>query len=153
MVIIIQQDATEYSLFKSVNCSTCFGWYFTHHQELISLYLQYLALITPVLLPVVNVAGRHAQSRSRQVADSSTGLIYARYFRYSGMSSWCWVKYHPKYVEQLTDLNKMYSVASCWIIIAILYDARSIEHKIKFPSCLLLISFLNSCAHEPVWFS
>jgi len=29
----------------------------------------------------------------------------------------------------LTDLNKLYSVASCWIIIAILYDARSIEHK------------------------
>jgi len=27
MAIIIQQDATEYSLFKSVNCSTCFGWY------------------------------------------------------------------------------------------------------------------------------
>ena len=29
VAIIIQQDATEYSLFKSVNCSTCFGWYFT----------------------------------------------------------------------------------------------------------------------------
>ena len=27
MAIIIQQDATVYSLFKSVNCSTCFGWY------------------------------------------------------------------------------------------------------------------------------
>ena len=27
MAIIIQQDATEYSLFKSVNRSTCFGWY------------------------------------------------------------------------------------------------------------------------------
>ena len=29
-----------------------------------------------------------------------------------------WVKYHPKHVELLTDLNKLYSVASCWIIIA-----------------------------------
>ena len=28
MAKIIQQDATEYSLFKSVNCSTCFEWYF-----------------------------------------------------------------------------------------------------------------------------
>jgi len=28
------------------------------------------------------------------------------------------VKYHPKHVEQLTDLNKLYSVASCYIIIA-----------------------------------
>ena len=27
MAVIIQQDATEYSLFKSVNCSTFFGWY------------------------------------------------------------------------------------------------------------------------------
>jgi len=28
MTKIIQQDATTYSLFISVNCSTCFGWYF-----------------------------------------------------------------------------------------------------------------------------
>ena len=35
--IIIQQDATEYSLFKSVKCPSCFGWYFTHHQEFITL--------------------------------------------------------------------------------------------------------------------
>jgi len=55
MTIIIQQDATEYSLFKSVNCLTCFGWYFTHHHELITLYLQYLALMRPAQLPVVNV--------------------------------------------------------------------------------------------------
>ena len=27
----------------------------THHQELISLYLQYLALLIPLLIPVVNV--------------------------------------------------------------------------------------------------
>jgi len=45
------------------------------------------------------------------------------------MSSWWWAKYLPKHVEQLTDLNKLYSFASCWIIIATLYDARSIEHK------------------------
>jgi len=63
MAIITHQGATEYSLFKSVNCSTCFGWYFTYHQELITLYLQYLAL-RHVLLPVVNVA----QPRSPQMA-------------------------------------------------------------------------------------
>jgi len=51
MAIIIQQDATEYSLFKSVNCSTYFGWYLTRQQELITLHLQYLALMRPVLLP------------------------------------------------------------------------------------------------------
>jgi hypothetical protein len=27
MSIIIQRDATVYSLFMSVNCCTCFGWY------------------------------------------------------------------------------------------------------------------------------
>ena len=39
------------------------------------------------------------------------------------------MKYHPKHVEQLTDLNKLYSVESCWIIVAILDDARTIEYK------------------------
>jgi len=29
----------------------------THHQQLISLYVQYLALLRPLLLPVVNVTG------------------------------------------------------------------------------------------------
>jgi len=44
MAIIIQQHALEYNLFKSDNCSTYFRWYFTCHQELKTLYLQYLAL-------------------------------------------------------------------------------------------------------------
>ena len=57
MATIIQQNAIEYSLFKYVNCSTCFGWYFTQHQKLITLYLQYLALMRPVLLTVLNVGG------------------------------------------------------------------------------------------------
>jgi len=39
----------------------------THHQKLISLYLQYLALLRPLLLPVVSVT-RWIQSRSRQIA-------------------------------------------------------------------------------------
>jgi len=41
------------------------------------------------------------------------------------------VKYHPKHVQQLIVLNKLYSVASCWIIITVLHDGRSIEHKIS----------------------
>jgi len=65
MAIIIQQDATEFSLFKSVRCSTCFRWYFIHHQELITLYVQYLALMRPVLLPVLNFP---IQPCSQQVA-------------------------------------------------------------------------------------
>jgi len=34
----------------------------THHQELISLYLQHLALMRLLLLPVVKVAGRDIPS-------------------------------------------------------------------------------------------
>jgi len=43
----------------------------TDHQELMSLYLQYLALLRPLLLPVVNVTGCEldpVHSHSRQVA-------------------------------------------------------------------------------------
>jgi len=49
----------------------------THHQKLISLYLQYLALLRPLLLPVVNVTF---------TTGSSNGLNNARYCRYSDMS-------------------------------------------------------------------
>jgi len=93
LAIIIQQGGTEYSKFKSVNCSTCFGWHFTHHQELTTLYLQYLALMRLVLLTVVNVAG---QELSSLPAGTSTGLINARYCRYSVMNSWWWVEIPPE---------------------------------------------------------
>jgi len=74
MPIVVQQDATIYSLFISVNRSTCFGWYLlpssgapvivstasgisktvnvsggisSLHQELLSFYPQHLALVKP----------------------------------------------------------------------------------------------------------
>ena len=34
--------------------------------------------------------------------------------------------------ERLADINKLYSVAKFWIFIAVLYDLRSILHKIHF---------------------
>jgi len=64
-----------------------------HQQELISLHLQYLALMGPLLLPVVSVT-------------FTTGR-------------W-WVEIPPetrREVEKFADINKMYIVASCWIII------------------------------------
>ena len=39
----------------------------THHQDLISLYLQYLALLRPLLLPVVNVTEWQLQFPSSHV--------------------------------------------------------------------------------------
>jgi len=50
----------------------------THHQELMSLYLQYLAVLRPLLLPVVNVT---------LTTGSSYGFTNARYCRYSDMRS------------------------------------------------------------------
>jgi hypothetical protein len=38
------------------------------------------------------------------------------------------VKYHPKYVEQFQDINKLCNVASCWIYIGILLGAHPIIH-------------------------
>ena len=84
----------------------------THHQELISLYLQYLALMRLLLLPVVNVS--HPVTFT---TGSSNGLINARYCRCSVMSSWWWVEMSSETCWELTDINKLYTVASCWIII------------------------------------
>jgi hypothetical protein len=39
-----------------------------------------------------------------------------------------WWKYHPKHVEQFTDINKLCKVASCWIYIGILLGAHPILH-------------------------
>jgi hypothetical protein len=50
ILIYIQRDATLHSLFISENCSTCFGWYFHHHQERKQLYLQHLVFVRPLLL-------------------------------------------------------------------------------------------------------
>ena len=55
------------------------------------------------------------------MTGSCTGLKNARYYRYSVMSSWWWVKYHLKHVEQFANINKLYIVASCWIIIDAYY--------------------------------
>jgi len=98
--------------------------------------VEYLALLRPLLLPVVNMAERE-QFLSSHVRVTSNGLINANYCRYSVLSSWWWVKYHPKHFQQLIDLYKLYSVASFWIIITILHDARSIEHKILSRKCVI----------------
>ena len=57
-----------------------------HHQELISLYLQYLVLLRP-LMP-----------------DTVDKVIWAP------GDEW---RYHPKHVEQFAGINKLYIVASC----------------------------------------
>jgi len=42
----------------------------THHQELISLYLQYLALLRPLLLPIVSVTLTIGRSNGLNTVDT-----------------------------------------------------------------------------------
>jgi len=41
-------------------------------------------------------------------------------------------RYHPKHVEQFTDINKLYIVTSCWIIIDTYYTTHG-PLNTKFP--------------------
>ena len=54
ILIYIQQDATLHSLFLETALLVS-GGTSTHHQEHIQLYLQHLALVKPLLLPVAIV--------------------------------------------------------------------------------------------------
>ena len=83
MTISVQQNTTEFSLFKSLKCSKYFGWYFTHHQQ----------LITSTVSGIIETVPATCRER------------------------WWFPAHPPKHVEHLTDLNKIYSVASCWMII------------------------------------
>jgi hypothetical protein len=83
----------------------------THHQERIKLYLQHLVFVTPVLLSAAIV--------------EELELVYATHSTLKPVDDgW---KYHPKHVEQVSDINKLCNVASCSIYIEYTYDART--HK------------------------
>ena len=82
--IIVQQDATLYSLFTSANCSTCFGWYI-HRSSGAHIIVSTVSGI----IETVTATCRECDC-SRPVTfttGSSTGLNNARYCRYSDMSS------------------------------------------------------------------
>jgi len=72
----MQQYTVYLYLQTALHVSGCIS---THHQEIITLYLQYLALMRPLLLPVVDVA--------TSTTGSSNGLINARYCRQRDVSS------------------------------------------------------------------
>jgi hypothetical protein len=54
-----------------------------------------------------------------QIPDAVDTVVCAPY------DGW---KYHPKHVEQFPNINKLCSVASCWIYIGILLGAHPILH-------------------------
>jgi hypothetical protein len=105
--IYIQKDAKLHSLFMSVNCSTCFGFTSTHHQERIQLYLQHLVFVTPLLLPAAILDELEPvwvccewrtppTAHSTTAAGSSNGVTNSRCCRYSFMPSWWWVEVPPE---------------------------------------------------------
>jgi hypothetical protein len=75
-----------------------------------SLYLQLLALVRPWLQPVVNVTFTTGCSHGHTMPDAVDIVTWAP------DDGW---RYHPKHVQQFTDINKLYIVESCWIIIDI----------------------------------
>ena len=132
---IIQQDAAEYSLFRTVNCWVCFGWYTIFHPS------------SGARVTLSASSGINETVTCRERGWTGTAyLINARYCRYSVMSSWWWVNYHPKHVEQLKVLNKLYSVASCWIIIATLAETwLFLRCYLSFGGAFIHVDCLDSC--------
>ena len=101
--IIIQQDATIYNLFISAKCSTCFGWYL------------------------------HPPSGSHIAVSTVSGITETDTVDtviWDPDGGW---RYHPKHVEHFADINKLYIVASCWIIIDTYYAMHG-QLNIKFVS-------------------
>jgi hypothetical protein len=74
-----------------------------------------LYMVRVVSPPIIRSScHRPVQSRLRKVAVRVLHMP-------DGVDKVAWApadgwRYHPKYVEQFTDINKLYIVASCWII-------------------------------------
>jgi len=105
VAIIVQQDATVYSLFISANCSTLFGWYL-HPSPGARVTVSTVSGITERDWMGTAVA---IQSRSRQVAVTVSimpDIVNTVILDLD--DGW---RYHPKHVEQFADINKLYSVA------------------------------------------
>jgi hypothetical protein len=112
--IYIQQDATLHSLFISVNCSTCFGWYFqpsSGAHTTVSTASGICHTVTAICrfrwrvgtgLSVLWVAyANHSTLKpvpnsSTKAADSSNGVKNTRCCRYRCMRSWWWVQVPPE---------------------------------------------------------
>jgi hypothetical protein len=92
----------------------------THHQELISLYLQYLALLRPYCyLSGKCLAGNCSSQPDTFKTGSSTVSIMPNTADTAIRALDDEWSYHLKHVEQFTNINKLYIVPSCWIIIDI----------------------------------
>ena len=117
MAIIIQKDATIYRLFVSVNCSTCFVWYL-HPSSGAHVTVSTVSGIIETVTAACcerDCMGTGQFPSNTFATGSSNGFNNVRY-RYSDMSSWWWVEIPPETCRAVTDINKLYIVASCWTI-------------------------------------
>ena len=121
--IIIQHDATIYSLFISANCSTCFGCY---------LHPSSGAHIT-----VFTVSG---------ISETVNAICRERDWMGTTAPDDGW-RYHPKHVEQFADINKLYTVASRWIIIDTYYAMLGPLNIISYCNCATSFYGLNLFRH------
>jgi hypothetical protein len=126
----ISKETQRYTVYLYLETAVhVLGGISTHHQERIQLYLRHLVFVTPLLLSVTIVEELEPVStlpRYRQIAvtvwqipDAVDTVVWAP------DDGW---KYHPKHVQQFPDINKLCSVASCWIYIGILLGAHYILH-------------------------
>jgi hypothetical protein len=116
MPIITQRDATIYSLFISVNCCTYFGWYL----HLSSGAYGTVSTASGIAKTVTATFREHDWTGTE--FSSSHVLMVLLMSDAADTVTWAptdgW-RYHPKYVEQFTDISKLCIVASLWIIIGI----------------------------------
>ena len=124
------------------------------------LYLQYLVLVKPLLLPAAIVEelelqphqNRYTQfphqtqtssNSSTIAADSSNGLTSSRYCKYSCVCSWWWVEIPP---ETCRAVFKKWinctKVASCWKCIKM--NILTVHGPLNIKFVLQFFSFVSS---------
>ena len=106
----------------------------TLHQEHTQLYLQYLVLVKPLLLPAAIVEELELQFHlfhdSRQVAVTVWQLPDTVDTVVCAPDDGC--RYHTKHVERFPDINKLCNVASCWIYtgnILTMHGPLNVKHQ------------------------
>ena len=110
-----QQVAKLRSLFISVNCSTCFGWYL-HPSSGAQNYIYSIWYLS------------NCNEHSLKITNNFFLLQLDKYQMlqiqfFVPCDGW---RYHPKHVEQIAEIKPCH-VASCWLYFRIIYDARAPE--------------------------
>jgi hypothetical protein len=125
-----------YSLFIPVNCFICFGWYPHPSSE------ARVTVSTPSGICKTVTATFHERGwtgiSSHPVTFTtgcSNGLQMPNGVDTVTRAPDDWWRYHPKHGKQFTDINKLYIVASCWIIIDIFMMHGPLNVKLcSFPT-------------------